>query len=85
MRWLDSVNQHEFDPAPGSSGRQEGLACSGPWGHRVGHNLTTKQQQQKDVLQMLSFLMEAKSKFVQIASPSCSRAGRICDSLMGSV
>ena len=26
-------NQHEFDPAPGGSGRQEGLACSGPWGH----------------------------------------------------
>ena len=25
--------QHEFDPTPGGSGRQEGLACSGPWGH----------------------------------------------------
>ena len=21
-----------IDPAPGGSGRQEGLACSGPWG-----------------------------------------------------
>ena len=25
--------QHECDPTPGGSGRQEGLACSGPWGH----------------------------------------------------
>ena len=25
--------QHEFDPIPGGSGRQEGLVCSGPWGH----------------------------------------------------
>ena len=25
-------DQHEFDPTPGGSGRQEGLACSGPWG-----------------------------------------------------
>ena len=23
-------DQHEFDPTPGGSGRQEGLACSGP-------------------------------------------------------
>ena len=30
-RWLD--NQHEFDQSLGGSGRQEGLACSGPWGH----------------------------------------------------
>ena len=26
-------NQHEFDTTLGGSGRQEGLACSGPWGH----------------------------------------------------
>ena len=26
-------NQHESDPTPGGSGRQEGLVCSGPWGH----------------------------------------------------
>ena len=25
--------QHEFDPTPGGSGRQEGLVCSGPCGH----------------------------------------------------
>ena len=27
-------DQHEFDPTPGGSGRQEGLPCSGPWGHK---------------------------------------------------
>ena len=26
-------NQDEFDTTPGGNGRQEGLACSGPWGH----------------------------------------------------
>ena len=25
--------QHEFDTTLGGCGRQEGLACSGPWGH----------------------------------------------------
>ena len=32
---------HEFDPTPGGSGRQEGLACSGPWGHK---ELSKKQE-----------------------------------------
>ena len=27
-------DQHEFDPTLGGSGRQEGLACSGPLGHK---------------------------------------------------
>ena len=26
--------QNEFDTTPGGSGRQEGLACSSPWGHK---------------------------------------------------
>ena len=26
-------NQHEFDKTLRGSGRQEGLACSSPWGH----------------------------------------------------
>ena len=26
-------NQHEADTTPGGRRRQEGLACSGPWGH----------------------------------------------------
>ena len=26
-------DQHESDQTPGGGGRQEGLVCSGPWGH----------------------------------------------------
>ena len=35
MRWLDSVIEATKmnDPTLGGSGRQEGLVCSGPWGH----------------------------------------------------
>ena len=33
-------NQHEIDRTPGGRGRQEGLACSGPWGHEESN--TTK-------------------------------------------
>ena len=31
--WCHQSYQHEFDPTLAGSGRQEGLACSGPWGH----------------------------------------------------
>ena len=32
--WTVSLKlPNRFDPTPGGSGRQEGLACSGPWGH----------------------------------------------------
>ena len=36
MRWslCHWSYQHEFDPTLGGSGRQEGLACCGPWGHK---------------------------------------------------
>ena len=36
-------DQHEFDPTPGGSGRQEGLARSGPWGHEES-DMTKRQQ-----------------------------------------
>ena len=32
---------------PGSSEEQRSLACCRPWGLRVGHDLATKQQQNK--------------------------------------
>ena len=35
-------DQHELDPTPGGSGRQEGLACSVPWGHEESD--TTKRR-----------------------------------------
>ena len=40
-------DQHEFDPTPGDSGGQEGLACSGPWGHE--ESVTTTKQQQRNL------------------------------------
>ena len=39
-------DQHEFDPIPGCSGRQEGLASSGPWGHEESD--TTKRLNNND-------------------------------------
>ena len=28
-------DQHDFEQSPGGSGKQEGLACCGLWGHEV--------------------------------------------------
>ena len=39
-------NQHEFDTTTGGSGRQEGLACSGRWGHEESD--TTKRTDDND-------------------------------------
>ena len=46
VRQCHQSYQHEFDRTPGGSGRQEGLACSGSWGHEESD--MTKQQQQLD-------------------------------------
>ena len=35
-------DQREFDPTPGGSGRQVGLACPGPWGYEESD--TTKRR-----------------------------------------
>ena len=44
MRWLDGMNLHKLWEMVKDKG---GLACRSPWGHRVGHDWATKQQQQK--------------------------------------
>ena len=44
MRWLDSINGHEFEQTPGDSGGQGSLVCCSPWGCKVGHELATGQQ-----------------------------------------
>ena len=41
-------DQHEFDTTTGGSGRQEGLACSGPWGHEESG--TTKRLNDDDIV-----------------------------------
>ena len=50
-------DQHEFDPTLGGSGRQEGLACSGPWGHeesdtteRLNNDDLVHSQRKKDLI-----------------------------------
>jgi len=43
--WYHQLNGHESEENPGDSEEQGRLACCRLWGHRVGHVLTTKQQQ----------------------------------------
>ena len=42
--WHHLLNGREFEKAPGDSKGQRSLACCGPQGHRVRHNLANKQQ-----------------------------------------
>ena len=39
------LNGHESEQTPGDSEGQRSLVCCSPWGHRIGHNLATEQQQ----------------------------------------
>ena len=41
--WHHRLNGHEFEQNLGDSEGQGNLACCSPWGHRVGHDLVTKQ------------------------------------------
>ena len=46
LHWLRlQCKGHEFEQTPGDGEGQESLACFSPWGHRVRHNLASKQQQ----------------------------------------
>ena len=47
--WDHQLNRHEFEETPGDSDGLEGLACCSSWGHKVGHDLVTDQQQQHTV------------------------------------
>ena len=44
--WHHWINGHEFEQSLGDSEEQGILMCCSPWGHRVGHDLATEQQQQ---------------------------------------
>ena len=41
--WHHRLNGHEFEQAPGDGEGQECLACSCPWGCRVGYDRATEQ------------------------------------------
>ena len=34
MRWLNSINGHDFEQTPGDSGGQGSLECCSPWGYK---------------------------------------------------
>ena len=42
--WHHWFSGHEFEQTPGDSEGQGSLVCCSSWGHRVGHDLATKQQ-----------------------------------------
>ena len=44
--WHHWLNGHDFEQTPGDSEEQGILACCSPRGHKVGHDLVTKQQTQ---------------------------------------
>ena len=43
--WHHCLNGHEFEQTVGDSEGQGSLECYSSWGHRVGHDLVTEQQQ----------------------------------------
>ena len=46
--WHHWLNGHEFEQTLGHTEGQVSLACSSPWGCRVGHSLVTEPQQQSN-------------------------------------
>ena len=43
--WHHRLSVHEFEQTPGDGDGQGSLACSSPWGLRVGPDFATEQQQ----------------------------------------
>ena len=46
--WHHQLNGCEFEQTLGGSEGEGSLACCSSWGLRVGYDLATKQQQQRD-------------------------------------
>ena len=44
--WHYRLNGHEFEQVLGDGEGQGSLACCSTWGHRVGQNQVTEQEQQ---------------------------------------
>ena len=45
--WHHRLDGHEFEQTLGDSEGQGSLVCCSPVGHRVGHDLVTKQQREQ--------------------------------------
>ena len=58
--WHYLLNGHEFEQDSGDGEEQGSLACCSPWGHRVGHNWRTKQQERVDSSKTLEDLLQGK-------------------------
>ena len=43
--WHHQPNEHDFEQTQGDSEGQGSLVCCSSWGHRVRHDLVTKQEQ----------------------------------------
>ena len=43
--WHHRLNGHESEKTVGDGEGQGSLACCGPWGHRVGHDLANEHTQ----------------------------------------
>ena len=46
VEWQRLLNRPEFEQTQGDSEGQGSFACYSPWGHSVGHNWATEQQQE---------------------------------------
>ena len=53
--WNHQLNGHEFEQTLEDSEGQGSLVCCISWGHRVGHDLATEQQQQTGRLSKIFF------------------------------
>ena len=47
--WHHRLNEHEFEQTPGDGEGQGSLVCCRPWGHSVGQELVTEQQQTQNL------------------------------------
>ena len=46
IAWHHQLNGHEFEETLGDGEGQGNQACCSPWGHRVGRDLASEQEQQ---------------------------------------
>ena len=61
--WHHQLKEHEFEQDPGDREGQGSLACCSPWGHKVGHNWATEQQQKDYMLKFCIFTINIAYNF----------------------